>query len=100
MASIGYNQGYYSRSKYNDLAHQAEATIAGVSGVSASGVIIKLGAGTIAGTSGFSSIGTQLDLGTATIQATSGFSSVGTQIDAGKVTMAGVSAILCYFLFV
>ena len=44
MASIGYNQGYYSRSKYNELAHQAEATIAGVSGGSASGVIITVGA--------------------------------------------------------
>ena len=44
MASIGYNQGYYSRSKYNNLAHQAEATIAGVSGFSASAVIAQVGA--------------------------------------------------------
>ena len=36
MASIGYNKGYYSRSKYNDLAFQAEATITQTSSVTAS----------------------------------------------------------------
>ena len=30
MATIGYNQGYYSRSKYNDLAFQADANISAV----------------------------------------------------------------------
>ena len=86
MASIGYNQGYYSRSKYNDLAHQAEATIAGVSGGSATSVIVVDGSSTISGTSGFSSIGTQIDLGTATVQAVSAFSSVVTSVAARLVT--------------
>ena len=62
MATIGYNQGYYSRSKYNDLAFQAEATIQGVSGVSATRQIHG-GSATIQGVSGFTAVGTQIDQG-------------------------------------
>ena len=67
MASIGYNKGYYSRSKYNDLALQAEATIQGVSGATATG--------------------TQVDVTTAVIQAVSGFTATGTQIDRAVATI-------------
>ena len=63
MASIGYNQGYYSRSKYNNLSFQGRATLAGVSGGSATSVFVVDGSSTISGTSGFTSKGTQLDLG-------------------------------------
>ena len=62
MASIGYNQGYYSRSKYNDLAHQAEATTAAVSNVTATSVRIKPASVTIAAVSNLNVIGTQIDL--------------------------------------
>ena len=67
MASIGYNKGYYSRSKYNDLAFQAEATIQ-------------------ATTDGSATI-TQIHNETAVIQAASGFTAVGTQIDKALVTI-------------
>jgi len=71
MASIGYNKGYYSRSKYNDLAFQAEATIQVVSGATATG--------------------TQVDVTTAVIQAVSGFTATGTQIDRAVANIVAVS---------
>ena len=80
MATIGYNEGYYSRSKWNDLAFQGEAEINAVSNMVAVGSVVVGGQSTIPAVSSFSSEGTKIFLGTANIQGTSNFSSEGTQI--------------------
>ena len=53
MATIGYNEGYYSRSKWNDLAFQGEAEINAVSNMVAVGSIIIGGQSTIPAVSSF-----------------------------------------------
>ena len=42
MATIGYNEGYYSRSKWNDLAFQGRAIITAVSSAQAQANICLL----------------------------------------------------------
>ena len=80
MASIGYNKGFYGRSKWNELAIQATSTIAATTSGAGTLTQVHVETAVIAATSGFSAEGTQIDKATATIQAVSGFNAQGTQI--------------------
>ena len=77
MASIGYNKGYYSRSKYNDLAFQAEATISATSGATARNTVS--GVATIQANSNLTGFGRIQFQQSATIQATTKSTSSRTQ---------------------
>ena len=57
MATIGYNEGYYSRSKWNDLAFQAEVIVTAVSSAQAQGSVIISGSSVISAVSDASVVG-------------------------------------------
>ena len=59
MATIGYNEGYYSRSKWNDLAFQAEVIVTAVSSAQAQGSLIISGSSVISAVSDASVVGTK-----------------------------------------
>ena len=80
MATIGYNEGYYSRSKWNDLAFQAEVIVTAVSSAQAQGSLIISGSSVISAVSDASVVGTKIFLGSSLVQANSQFISAGQRL--------------------
>ena len=88
MATIGYNEGYYSRSKWNDLTFQGRATISAVSSAQAQGAIVVSAASVINAVSDANAIGTKIFLGSSFVQANSQFISAGQRVRTSTVNMA------------
>ena len=88
MASIGYNKGYYSRSKFNDLAFQAEATVSATSGATARNTVS--GVATIQANSNLTGFARILFQESATIQANTNFLAVGANTEIASATIQSV----------
>ena len=93
MATIGYNEGYYSRSKWNDLAFQGRAIITAVSSAQAQGSIIVSAASVISAVSDASVVGTKIFLGSSFVQANSQFISAGQRVRTSTANIEAVASI-------